>query len=228
MSLNGRPPFGLAGPADPRRAITLENLLEMRDGLDFFEDYVDDRVSDVIEMLFGGRTRRRRGFAASRPLAHAPGRVFNYSSGTSNIVSRVMCDAIGGGPDQITKFFRGRLFDPIGMTSADPRFDDAGTFIGSSYLYATARRIGPASDCCTYATDCGTARGYSPRAGSTTAVARSVDRPTATAPRRALVGRGRRNWAASAPAATKASRSLMLSGARPRRRATGQDARGIR
>jgi CubicO group peptidase (beta-lactamase class C family) len=32
-----------------------------------------------------------------------------------------------------------RLFDPTGMTSALPRFDDAGTFIGSSYCFATPR-----------------------------------------------------------------------------------------
>ena len=31
------------------------------------------------------------------------------------------------------------LFAPIGMTSAIPRFDAAGTFIGSSFVYATAR-----------------------------------------------------------------------------------------
>ena len=31
-----------AGPTDPRRMITLQQLLEMRDGLDFAEDYVDD------------------------------------------------------------------------------------------------------------------------------------------------------------------------------------------
>ncbi len=32
-----------------------------------------------------------------------------------------------------------RLFAPIGMQSALPRFDDAGTFIGSSFCFATAR-----------------------------------------------------------------------------------------
>ena len=31
-----------------------------------------------------------------------------------------------------------RLFDLLGMSSAQPRFDDAGTFVGSSYVYATA------------------------------------------------------------------------------------------
>ena len=34
-------------------------------------------------------------------------------------------------------FLRERLFDPCGMSSADPRFDAAGTWVGSSYVYAT-------------------------------------------------------------------------------------------
>ena len=40
-------------PADARHPITLRDLLSMRDGLDFTEEYTDDRVSDTIEMLFG-------------------------------------------------------------------------------------------------------------------------------------------------------------------------------
>lgn len=124
---------------DPRAAITLDHLLQMRDGLDFVEDYVDDRGSDVIHMLFGEGAGDVATFAADRPLAHPPGSTFNYSSGTSNIVARIACDAIGGDPDEIRAFFRDRLFDAVGMRSADPRFDDAGTFIGSSYLYATAQ-----------------------------------------------------------------------------------------
>jgi CubicO group peptidase (beta-lactamase class C family) len=124
---------------DPRSAITLEQLLEMRDGLDFVEDYVDDRVSDVIEMLFGSGRDDVAGYASARPLAHDPGTVFNYSSGTSNIVARVVCDAIGGEPDRVEQFMRDRLFAPIGMRSVRPRFDARGTFVGSSYVYATAQ-----------------------------------------------------------------------------------------
>ena len=36
-------------------------------------------------------------------------------------------------------FMEAELFGPLGMTSADPRFDAAGTFVGSSFLYCTAR-----------------------------------------------------------------------------------------
>ncbi len=125
-------------PGDPRGAITLEHLLAMRDGLDFVEDYVDAGRSDVIEMLFGSGQADTAAFAAGRSLVAEPGERFNYSSGTTNIVSGVVARLLGpGGPYEA--FLRERLFDPTGMRSARPRLDDAGTWIASSYVYATAR-----------------------------------------------------------------------------------------
>jgi CubicO group peptidase (beta-lactamase class C family) len=126
-----------AGADDPRRAITLEHLLAMRDGLDFREVYDDTGRSDVIEMLFGAGQPDMARFAAALPLAHPPDTVFNYSSGTSNIVSSLVADQVGTG-DAYEAFLRRGLFDPLGMRSADARFDDAGTFVASSYVYATA------------------------------------------------------------------------------------------
>jgi CubicO group peptidase (beta-lactamase class C family) len=124
---------------DPRAGITLEHLLAMRDGLGFAEDYSDGTTSDVINMLFGDGIDDVAGFAMARPLAHPPGEVFNYSSGTSNIISRIVGDVVGGGERGMTEFLGRELFEPIGMTSARPRFDEAGTFVGSSYVYATAQ-----------------------------------------------------------------------------------------
>ena len=128
-----------SGAGDPRGAITLEQLLAMRDGLAFVEDYVDDQISDVIEMLFGRGQADVAAFAADRPLAAEPGERFNYSSGTTNIVSRIVGNVIGGGPDGYEAWLGRRLFEPIGMRTASPKFDDAGTFIASSFVYATAR-----------------------------------------------------------------------------------------
>ncbi|MFP5322047.1 MAG: serine hydrolase domain-containing protein [Acidimicrobiia bacterium] len=130
-------------PGDPRRAITLQQLLEMRDGLDFAEDYAPDDeggsgVSHVIEMLFGEGVDDVAGYGARRPLAHEPGSTFNYSSGTSNVISGVIRRELGGA-EPYRRFLHERLFDPIGMRSADPRFDDAGTWVASSYVWATAR-----------------------------------------------------------------------------------------
>ncbi|HNJ97375.1 MAG TPA: serine hydrolase [Ilumatobacteraceae bacterium] len=122
-----------------KEAITLQHLLNMRDGLQWVEDYVDDSISHCIEMLFGGGSADVAAYAAAREVAHSPGVVWNYSSGTTNIVARIVGDAVGGGKDGMEAFLRERIFEPVGMSTAIPRFDDSGTFIGSSYVYASAR-----------------------------------------------------------------------------------------
>jgi CubicO group peptidase (beta-lactamase class C family) len=124
---------------DPRGAVTLDQLLRMSSGLKFTEAYVPGEPSDVIEMLFGTGQADTAAFAASFPLAHPPDDFFSYSSGTTNIVSRCLARALGGSGAAFEAFMRERLFDPLGMTSATARFDAAGTFIGSSFVFATAR-----------------------------------------------------------------------------------------
>jgi CubicO group peptidase (beta-lactamase class C family) len=123
---------------DPRHAITLRHLLAMRDSLDFVEDYVDERVSDVIEMLFGAGQADMAHFAADRPLAAAPGERFNYSSGTSNLISAVVARTVGAG-QLYEQFLVEHLFAHLGMHSATPEFDAAGTWVASSYVRASAR-----------------------------------------------------------------------------------------
>ncbi|MEI6701684.1 MAG: serine hydrolase [Actinomycetota bacterium] len=125
-------------PGDPRGDITLAELLAMRDGLNFIEDYVDGESSDVIEMLFGSGKADVAHFAADRPLAHEPGTFYNYSSGTTNIISGAIARHFGGGEAYKGELNK-RLFEPLSMQTADPGFDDAGTFVGSSYVHATAQ-----------------------------------------------------------------------------------------
>lgn len=129
-----------------KAAIRLIDLLEMRPGLRFVEDYVDGEVSDCLEMLYGEASADMAAYAAGLPLDHPPGTVWNYSSGTTNIVSRLVGDVVAGGPGgspvarraAMEEFLHARLFGPLGMASATPKFDDAGTWVGSSYVYATA------------------------------------------------------------------------------------------
>jgi CubicO group peptidase (beta-lactamase class C family) len=123
----------------PKERIRIIDLLEMRPGLEFVEDYVDGETSHCIAMLFGEGATDHAGYAAALPVAHEPGTVWNYSSGTTNIIARIIGDIVGGGRDGMERFLAERLFEPVGMRSAIPRFDEAGTFVGSSYVYATAR-----------------------------------------------------------------------------------------
>ena len=127
------------GEGDRRAAITLEHLLRMSSGLQFNEDYVDAGVSDTIEMLFGAGKPDVAHYAASKPLEHPPGSFWLYSSGTTNIIARALARALGLERAGFEAFMRSRLFDPIGMSSAIPKFDAAGTFIGSSFCFCTAR-----------------------------------------------------------------------------------------
>ena len=129
---------GVPGWIDERAAITLDQLLQMRDGLRWAEDYVDAGVSDVIEMLFGSGQADVAAYAEARPLIHPPGTVFNYSSGTSNIVAATLGRVVGAG-NLARDFVLDRVLHPIGMRSADPKIDAAGTFVGSSYVHATAQ-----------------------------------------------------------------------------------------
>lgn len=129
---------------DERSTISLRHLLAMSSGLEWVEDYVDDKVSDVIDMLFGSGqfVGDHAAFAINKPLEAAPGTLYKYSSGTTNIVTKVLARALGekqGESHAMSNFMQSRLFDPLGMTSAVAKFDAVGNFVGSSYIYATAR-----------------------------------------------------------------------------------------
>jgi CubicO group peptidase (beta-lactamase class C family) len=77
-------------------------------------------------------------FAAAFPLDHAPDTAFNYSSGATNILSALVRDLLGG-QEAYASFLQSELFAPIGVTSAVPRFDVSGSWIGSSYCFCTPR-----------------------------------------------------------------------------------------
>ena len=126
-----------ADPSDPRHAIRIADLLAMRDGLGFVEVYELGQRSDVVEMLFGEGKEDMAGYTAKIPLAHDPGTVFNYSSGTTNVLSRIVADVVGYG-EPYRDYIQSRLFDPLGMTSAEATFDPTGVFVASSYVHANA------------------------------------------------------------------------------------------
>ena len=124
-------------PDDPRHQIRLRDLLAMRDGLAFVEVYELDSPSHVIDMLFGDGKEDMAAFTAQLPLAHQPDTFFNYSSGTSNVLSRVVADNVGY-HDAYRDYLQQHLFGPLGMRSAEATFDPSGVFVASSYVHATA------------------------------------------------------------------------------------------
>jgi CubicO group peptidase (beta-lactamase class C family) len=78
-------------------------------------------------------------FAAGAALIAAPGTRYHYSSPSTILLSRIVRDAAGGGPGEMLRFAERELFVPLGMRGVTFEVDAAGTPIGSTYLYATAR-----------------------------------------------------------------------------------------
>ena len=118
--------------SDERKNITLKNLLQASSGLDWDEFY--GGPSDATTMLF--KAFDAGAFAAARPRSKAPDEEFRYSSGTTNILSRLVRQAAGKNyPSMVYE----RLLLPIGMTRTVLEPDPSGTLVGSSYSYGPAR-----------------------------------------------------------------------------------------
>jgi hypothetical protein len=119
---------------DKRKNINLKNLLQMSSGLDWEEDY--GKISDATIMLFNKSDATK--YAISRPVAFPPDSVWYYSSGTSNIISEIIKRSLTSYDDYIS-FPQMELFNKIGIRSMVLEPDASGTFVGSSYAFATPR-----------------------------------------------------------------------------------------
>jgi CubicO group peptidase (beta-lactamase class C family) len=119
---------------DERSTITLNNLLHMNSGLQWVENYFN--LSDVTKMLYMERDMYE--YAISSQLIYDPDSVFYYSSGTANIISGIIRKTTGD--DNIYHSFPYiKLFHHIGMVNTVFETDPSGTFVGSSYCFATPR-----------------------------------------------------------------------------------------
>lgn len=123
------------GRDDMRGEITLNALLRMTSGLAFDED-PGDKLSDVSQMMFV--QPNTAAYAASKPLAYAPGTHWHYSTGAAAILSGVLRETFDDERDYL-RYPRKRLFGPLGMRTAQLAPDASGTLMGGAFLYASAR-----------------------------------------------------------------------------------------
>jgi len=124
-----------ANPADSRHGITIDHLLRMTSGLSISDS--NSPVDRVARMIFLERDMAR--YAATCRLCAVPGNEWEYSSGNTMILSRIVRDSVGGRAIDVLRFARRELFQPVGMRDVTIEFDATGSPIGSTYLYATAR-----------------------------------------------------------------------------------------
>jgi len=120
--------------SDDRSKITLNDLLHMSTGLEWEENYAT--VSPATKMLFN--SEKNGHVALMQPLEHEVGKVWEYSSGTSNIISLYLRNQYDNHDDYL-RYIHERLFIPLGMSDTVLETDESGTYIGSSYTYTTTR-----------------------------------------------------------------------------------------
>lgn len=119
---------------DERSKISLNNLLQMNSGLAWVEDY--NKISDVTKMLFLDADMTKT--QLTKPLIGKPNQSWNYSSGTTNLLSGFIRNQFNSHQEYLD-FWYTELIDKIGMNSMLIETDAAGNYIGSSYGWATAR-----------------------------------------------------------------------------------------
>lgn len=119
---------------DERSKITISNLLQMNSGLEWEEDYT--KISDVTRMLFLDSDMTKT--QIDKPLVSSTNASWNYSSGTSNLLSGILRQKFQTHQEYLD-FWYTDLIDKIGMHSMTVETDLAGNYVSSAYAWATTR-----------------------------------------------------------------------------------------
>ncbi len=124
----------VANSDEKKKAITIQNLLDMTSGLDWDQGFEGGgrEQSDVDKDRSANWTQ----FILDRPMAHLPGQVFYYNNGNPDLVSAIITRLTGRLAED---YARKRLFDPLGIEDwhwdRDPQF----VSVGEGMLYLLPR-----------------------------------------------------------------------------------------
>ena len=109
----------IANVDDRKAAITVQDLLDMTSGIDWHEP-LPGRSRSLFDMT---RSPDWIKFILDRPMANAPGEVFNYDSGNPHLLSAILGQLSGMSAEDYAK---AKLFGPLGiMTSPGDWEQDA-------------------------------------------------------------------------------------------------------
>lgn len=118
---------------DKRKNISLKNILQMNSGLSWNEDY--STVSEATTMLYD--QDNMIDYALNQPMEAKIGKHWEYSSGSSNLLSGILRDRMKN--EEYFDFPYKYLFDKIGAPSFVLETDASNNYVASSYAWATAR-----------------------------------------------------------------------------------------
>lgn len=137
-------------PGDPRGAVTLKQLLQMRSGLRHEEAGAAgtgriEAESDRMRMLFLDGRDDMASYAEAQPLEAPAGSTFEHSAASAVILADLASRVLSPDRDPARRrqavgdYLRNRVLLPIGMGSTVVSYDRAGTMIGSGMIAASGR-----------------------------------------------------------------------------------------
>jgi CubicO group peptidase (beta-lactamase class C family) len=136
LSLDGPAPVAAwRDPADPRHAVTIDQLLRQTSGQPFGSAGSGFGKSARMQFMESDTAA----FAAAARFSGKPGENWSYTDANYAILSGIIRDTLGGKAEDVVRFARREIFAPAGMTSVVQEFDEAGAPMGGSYVYATPR-----------------------------------------------------------------------------------------
>ena len=106
----------------------------MNSGLEWEENY--STICDATKMLFLAEDMGK--VQLDKPAQFKPNTHWNYSSGTTNLLSLILKRQFKTQQEYLD-FWYSAVIDKIGMNSMIVEQDMSGTFVGSSYAWATPR-----------------------------------------------------------------------------------------
>ncbi len=121
---------------DPRRAITVRHALNMTTGLDNADGDGSDSSSFIAQLLFGSASGDTALAASDVPLEAPPGTRWAYSTGTTQLLARLVVDRAG---EDWRTFTARELNEPLGMHSLVVEADRAGTPLVGAFVWASAQ-----------------------------------------------------------------------------------------
>jgi CubicO group peptidase (beta-lactamase class C family) len=121
----------------PKASITTRHLLHMASGLAWTENYTGIGPSTVTRMFY--LESDQAAYAASRPRILPPGEEFEYNTGNTALLAKIVQDSVGGTLQDSYNFYRTQLFHKIDVTSAFFQPDASGLIVGGKDCFMTPR-----------------------------------------------------------------------------------------
>ncbi len=126
------PDYTFDNPSEEKNAMTIEDLLTMRSGLDF-TDADFSYTMGLVSACFAGDAIQ---YVLDHPMKEAAGTTFAYDSGASHILAAILNNTV---PDGLMDFANTSLFSKLGISNYMWTLDMQKIPAGFAGLYLTPR-----------------------------------------------------------------------------------------